>query len=255
MTAASSLAVPAALAGAQTRQAPLISVGYWKGSGALEDLEGVEAPWRRPDERCALDAPFRSEIVDARALGLGDRRFVERDAMVSPHCICPRSESRQLERFDDLTVSADYRPFHDVEIPIFTAQGGQFGGHSCVAGAAVPIDAATGLALVVDEREGDTREAVRLRLTVSDERGAPKLRRGTYFIAFRDEAGALPDWSKYAVRAADKKGQAPKRVLYRQTRGGLELADFEYIVMNIDYSKKPEPPADVEAEGEGDETT
>jgi hypothetical protein len=123
-------------------------------------------------------------------------------------------------------------------------------------GMQVPIDRTTGLRLVIEEQDaasgplgraiewaffgrvanGAGTRSAELRFTTGRQRGLPRLRRGTYFIAAPGPHGTTrPDWGDFRFEPSAADPQTGR--LVRPTPFGPEPADFDYLVVTIDDAR------------------
>jgi hypothetical protein len=137
-----------------------------------------------PKGRATKDVPPAVRLVDARALPTGDPGLAAEDVRLSLRGGFDPSDA--LRDLASLSIDVDYRPFHDAVHHAWRFDAGPVPGIASPVGVTVPIAADTGLSLIVEVSEGETRESqrYRLHLTTGSEPGLPKLRPGVYLLTW-----------------------------------------------------------------------
>jgi hypothetical protein len=208
---------------AERAGSPFLTLGFWSGDDAT------------------ADARFRPGMQPAAELRAGDTTFVSTGARLRILGMATTDVQANCADLAGTTIDVGFAPFHDTRFMAWSFANGGAASASPPAGFIVPIDAATGLNLTIGHRcaSDATPTEIPLRLDVGRTSYEPKLRRGTYVIGYRHPStGALPDWSRYQLRAADAENAGLKRYLYRagDGQGAPVPADFPYVVFTVDYA-------------------
>ena len=234
-----------------------LSVGYWRGSEGLADMDhlihtsgSVGGDARTiPTNFTREQAPFRPDLIAAEALSVGDLRFARAGARVWIHGMFPLEDRRTCSGLDSLSIDVDFSPFHTTPFHAWHFQNASVPDCSSPSMFVVPIDKASGLTFSVEVTEvADMRgeaprqggRQVRAQFTLGREPGKLKLRRGVYFIGLRSvRTGSLPAWDKYQLRVTDMENAGAKRYLFRFDRRQIKLvpADFVYLMLSVDYAQ------------------
>jgi hypothetical protein len=156
----------------------------------------------------------------------------------------PGENSRVLQGCESFTVAVDYRPFHDVRVPIFTYEDTVVPNTGCMSDCTVPIDPEVGLNLYLEviPKEGSalSRERIPIRFSLDSDPGTLKLRAGTYIIALAPPGKRFsPDWRACELRAVDSGTDHAPCCGAVARKGALENPSpgFEYLALNIGLPK------------------
>jgi hypothetical protein len=165
---------------------PSLPVGYWSGA---DDASATE----------------QAAVVAADRLQTGDTRFARDGARLAIRGLFPQLDPVALHGLEMLTVDVAYEPYHTTPFQAWSFFNGSTPRSSSPVALTLPVDAATGLNLVVTYRTTSMPEpiAVMARFALRDEDDTPKLRAGTYFVGLPDQHGTFPDWQQYQVQRDD----------------------------------------------------
>jgi hypothetical protein len=229
-----------------------LSIGYWRGSEQSSAAVPVAAG-------AGLEnLPFRPDVMSAARLPHGDAAL-QGGARVTIHGLFGGASRRAAP----LAVNAHFSrresarresiPFHVWSLastPIVSAgRPVRF---------FMPIDPAEGLVLSVTclpsakprstgltrrelvqtaarESSPEELETLVCRLNLGEERNAPKLKCGVYFLPVRTPQRAAPHaWSSYQFRWAPRPESLTGRQLYRRLATGVAPVSFAYLVFSVD---------------------
>lgn len=175
----------------------------------------------------------RTKALDAATLPDGDESFARDGARITIQGVF---NARPIAGDDvtALSISVDFSPFQPTVYHAWGFEREPVANMSGPVSLTVPIAAASGLSLLVDLARPTGAEQVPLRFAVGEGQGTPKLRQGTYVLAWRNaKAGLLPDLANYQWQDADADGRG-RLVRHDWRRGEWVPAAFDYVVLAVD---------------------
>ena len=237
---------------------PSVSIGYWRGSDTLGDLASLRHACGRSSidgldvsaDGRACDEFVSADVIGAEDLGQGDRSFARDGAEVSIHGMFKAGGVGNRVP-PPLSIDAYFEPHHSA--PFHAWRYDATGSPSSNTTFFAPVTADTGLTLgftigdcVEDASLGPARSPAQVltQFTLGHAPGKPKLRRGVYFIAWRDEkAPSLPSWKWYHIladRPEDQERRPHERHLSRLVGRwhGFAPSDLAYVMVSIDRPAK-----------------
>jgi len=208
----------------EAEDSPLVSVGYALGIAPGENLK----------ENSGLSL----NLVAAESMAAGDATFARRGARVGVRLLSPPEESKLLQRCEAFSILIDYGPYSDALFPVLDYENKGVANFGLAVDQTVPIDADTGLRLVVgiQEKNAQPRQS-RIEFTLGVESGRPRLQRGTYLIAVGETARTV-DWSQVRLQVEEADPALEGKPEYQLTTSASGAAEPEFMVLEVDYSSK-----------------
>lgn len=223
-----------------------LSLLYWPGSEEFLE-ESPVASLERPAETgtgIRANTGLASSLLPATALAEGDAQFARSGARIYLRGVIPELHSRN-RRFS-LTISADFRPFHEARFTAWRFDYHTVPNLGSPISFTMPIAHPGGLNLHVQfeeriqEQEKAHPQAMEfpVRLALGRATGEAKLRRGAYFLTIlsggkacfpHPAAGPFPP-DKPRAKFAPRLSRRPDR---------YEPVDFTYAALWIDYAEAP----------------
>lgn len=189
-------------------------------------------------------AGFSVPLASASSILSPDPRFISsgaRVAVIAAKRAASHANAPGGIAVDALFPVAHRRPDDPMRFGFFSMSGRP--DHDAVSGPlsySVQVPSTSGIALVVRRQRptSDTEasaqpalepEVSRLTLSLGNVEG-PKLTRGVYVIAFREEEGdSMADWRRMSIAPTENNGYI------------VSGATFSYLILNIDYGDAPAP--------------
>ncbi len=230
-----------------------VSIGYWsKRAGDHEGVEGPEA------------SPFHADVMGAERLRTGDREFLRRGARVTIHGVVEAEKTWSQPELDALSVFAVFslpggEPHETIRHHVWDLEKTPVVNRGAAVSFTMPILEETGLRLAVQRYDGMqslTGRYIKTRLygaqpswasartssrdvllSVRPRPGSHGLRRGVYFIAGLAHGSATPSsWNGLQFRASGEESEIHCRRLARRGLSGPQPANFDYLVVSVDYA-------------------
>lgn len=240
--------------GRESSNAPPVSVGYWRNR---------EEQLARDDD--ALEAsPFRADVMGADRLRSGDDEFLSRGALVTIHGVVEAEKAWHRPELDALSVFACFglpgsASGKTIRHQVWVLEKTPVVNRSAPVSFTIPVAEETGLRLAVGRYEGMQSAAGRyiksrvygvesrrdpaaassqdVVLSMRPQNGSPALRRGVYFIAGLTHGGPAPSsWRGLQFRASEEGSDVRHRRLARRGLDEPSPADFDYLVLSVDYA-------------------
>lgn len=204
---------------------------------ALAADEALAIAFWQPEQ--AITNGFTANLTAASTLRAGDRTFLKRGARIKIQGIYPVDRQAQ-PGLHSLSANLYYHPteLQDlVKVCIWCATFEPVSSISAATNLQAPVTRSHGLQLSLGLKTDQAAIEVPTQLSVGQEVGVPKLQRGVYLLAARNQQTDDANWEAYQFHPATSSELKSQPQLLRQHRSQNQWVpvEFPYLVMEVDY--------------------